>query len=166
LSIPYSVPSRLIGYTLKAYIYPEEIELYYGNKCLQKMPKRDKGHAIDYKHIIDSLVRKPGAFFQYQYHDALFPRAIFRQAHDQLISLYPSKGHKIYLKILQLAKLYGEQDVTAALEILLEAKVEPAIEQITNLLNGGPKITHSVHINQPVLSEYDTLHNFKPSEAA
>lgn len=166
LGIPYSVPSRLIRYTLKAYIYSDEIELYYGNKCLQKMPKRNKGHVIDYRHIIDSLVRKPGAFFQYQYHDALFPCSVFRQIYDQLMSLHPSKGHQIYLKILQLSKLYGEQDVKAALEILLEAKIEPEIEQVNNLLNSGPKITHSVHIDQPVLSEYDALHNFKSREAA
>lgn len=166
LGISYSVPSRLINYTLKAYIYPEEIELYYGNKCLQKMPKHNKGHLIDYRHIIDSLVRKPGAFFQYRYNEALFPRNIFRQAYDKLMNLHPSKGHKIYLKILQLAKLYGEQDVTAALELLLEANIEPAIEQVTNLLNSGPKVTHTVHINQPELSEYDTLHNFKSIEVA
>ncbi|WP_342224845.1 IS21 family transposase [Rickettsia endosymbiont of Urophora cardui] len=65
LSVAYSVPSRLIGYTLKAYIYSEEIELYYGNKCLQKMSRISNGYVIDYRHIIDSLVRKPGAFVQY-----------------------------------------------------------------------------------------------------
>ena len=39
LDKPYSVPSRLIHYTLKAYIYPEEIILFYGNKQLQVMPR-------------------------------------------------------------------------------------------------------------------------------
>ncbi len=75
LSVAYSVPSRLIGYTLKAYIYSEEIELYYGNKCLQKMSRISNGYVIDYRHIIDSLVRKPGAFVQYQYYEA----ALFHQ---------------------------------------------------------------------------------------
>lgn len=166
LSVPYSVPSRLIGYTLKAYIYAQEIELYYGNKCLQKMSRISNGHAIDYRHIIDSLVRKPGAFAQYQYHEALFPRSIFRQVYDQLIVMHPSTGHKIYLKILQLAKMYGELDVATALEIIVEGQIEPTINYITGLLSSGPKTTYSVEINQPVLSEYDQLHSFKTVEAA
>ena len=130
------------------------------------MPRLNKGHAIDYRHIIDSLVRKPGAFIQYQYHEALFPRPIFRQVYDQLIALYQSRGHKIYLKILQLAKIYGELDVVATLEILVEDKIEPIIDHITGLLNSGPRTIYSVNISQPVLSEYDQLHSFKASEAA
>ena len=31
-------------------------------------------HAINYRHVIDSLVRKPGAFENYQYHEEMFPR--------------------------------------------------------------------------------------------
>jgi hypothetical protein len=166
LSIPYSVPSRLISYSLKAYVYAEEIELYYGNKCLQKMPRVHQGYAIDYRHIIDSLVRKPGAFAGYQYHESLFPRPVFRRVYDQLTGLYPSKGHKIYLKILQLAKMYGELDVAAALAILLESATEATIDNITALLDNRPKTIYSVEISQPLLWEYDQLHGFKTSEAA
>lgn len=55
----------LISYSLKAYIYAKEIQLYYGKKCLQKMPKIYHGYTIDYRHIIDALVPKPGAFAGY-----------------------------------------------------------------------------------------------------
>ena len=37
--VPYTVPSRLIHYTLKVYVYPDEIILFYGNKRLQRMPR-------------------------------------------------------------------------------------------------------------------------------
>ena len=151
---------------MKAYVYAEEIELYYGNKCLQKMPRVHQGYAIDYRHIIDSLVRKPGAFAGYQYHESLFPRPIFRQTYDQLTGIYPGKGYKIYLKILQLAKMYGELDIVAALEILLESATEATIDNITALLDNRPKTIYSVEISQPVLGEYDQLHGFKTSEAA
>lgn len=166
LGIPYSVPSRLIHYALKAHVYLDEIELYYGQKCLQKMPKKSKGNGIDYRHIIDSLVRKPGAFLNYQYRDSLFPRTIFRWAFDELIYLHPSNGHKSYLKILQLAKMYGEQEITTALEILRDEKAEPAVEVIKQLLDAVKLICPQVHINQPVLSDYDGLHGFTVSEVA
>jgi len=65
----YSVPSRLIGYQLKACIYPSSIELYYGKRLIQTMPKLLAGqdHAINYRHIITQLTRKPGAFEDYKY---------------------------------------------------------------------------------------------------
>ncbi|WP_342224880.1 hypothetical protein [Rickettsia endosymbiont of Urophora cardui] len=70
---------------------------------------------------------------------------------------FPYKGHKIYLKILQLAKMYGELNVVTALEVLLEKKIEPIIDHITDLLNSQTQTVCSVKINQPILSEYDQL---------
>jgi hypothetical protein len=40
--------------------------------------------AINYRHIIDSLVRKPGAFASYQYREEMFPTSGFRMAWDSL----------------------------------------------------------------------------------
>lgn len=98
----YSVPSRLIGYQLKACIYPSSIELYYGKRLVQTMPKLLPGetYAINYRHIITQLIRKPGAFEDYQYRDCLFPRSVFRKAYDAYQKLFPYKGPKIYLKVL------------------------------------------------------------------
>ena len=39
---------------------------------------------MDYRHIIDWLVRKPGAFENYRYRDELFPTSRFRMAFDEL----------------------------------------------------------------------------------
>ena len=38
---------------------------------------------MNYRHVIDSLIRKPGAFAQYAYRDDLFPTTRFRLAYDQ-----------------------------------------------------------------------------------
>ena len=162
LGVPYSVPSRLISYTLRAYVYPETIELYYGNKCLQSMTRIAEGYSIDYRHIIDSLIRKPGAFFNYQYHQALFPRTVFRAAYDQLMELHPSKGHKHYMKILQLAKIYGEVQVTIVLETLAKIKKEPSHDNMLPLLGiSNLKEAYSVEVTKPNLAEYDHLHCFE-----
>ena len=39
--ITYSVPSRLIGYSLRAYVYQGEIKLYYGNQFICSIAKID-----------------------------------------------------------------------------------------------------------------------------
>lgn len=162
LGVPYSVPSRLISYTLRAYVYPETIELYYGNKCLQSMTRITTGYSIDYRHIIDSLIRKPGAFFNYQYHQALFPGTIFREAYDRLMELHPSRGHKDYMKILQLAKIYGEVQVTIVLETLAKIKKEPSYDNMLPLLGiSNLKEAYSVEVTKPNLAEYDSLHCFR-----
>ncbi len=165
-SVPYSVPSRLISYTLRAYVYPDTIELYYGSKALQSMTRIKEGYSIDWRHIIDSLIRKPGAFFNYQYHNALFPRVIFREAYDELVKLHPTSAHKEYMKILQLAKIYGETQVSCALEILSKSAKVANYDNVLPLLGTNTKTTYNVKIIKPNLREYDILHSFRESKAA
>jgi len=155
-SIPYSVPSRLIGYALKAHIFPDKIELYYGHKQLQSMPKSNDAYAINYRHIIDSLVRKPGAFSHYKYKQALFPRDVFRQAYDCLLAKRPHDADKSYLKLLQLAKFNGEAVVAQELKLILEAGETPTEFHIKERLSIKTVIPEVIVI-QPDLSQYDLL---------
>jgi hypothetical protein len=159
LDVPYTVPSRLIHYTLKVYVYPDEIILFHGNKKLQVMPRvTAKSLAgINYRHIIDSLIRKPAAFANYQYHEALFPRLCFRKAYDALRDHTPANADKHYLKILQLAKLHSEQEVTEALELLLEEQQLPTPDSVKSLIDAYTRERLPVYIHQPNVAEYDGL---------
>lgn len=78
-------------------------------------------HRIDYRHIIDWLVRKPGAFENYRYREELFPTSRFRMAWDALRETAPSRANRRYLEILHLAATEGEARVDDALRGLLEA---------------------------------------------
>jgi len=40
---------------------------------------------LDYRHEIDHLLRKPGAFERYRYREQLFPGLLFRQASEPRI---------------------------------------------------------------------------------
>lgn len=155
----YSVPSRLIGYQLKACIYQSTIELYYGRRLIQTMPKLVSGqsYAINYRHIITQLIRKPGAFEDYKYRDCLFPRVIFRKTYDAYKRLYPSKGHKLYLKILQLAALHGENIVSEILEKEFALGKYPSLEKITNQLTVKQEACPDVKVSIIELKLYDTL---------
>lgn len=160
LGIPYSVPSRLISYTLRSEVYPDKIRLFYGHKHIQEMLRLTKGFGIDYRHIIDSLIRKPGAFEHYQYRTALFPSVYFKQAYEILRKASVTKGHKHYLQLLHLAKTYGEQNVETGLKLLQEEKILPLPDKVKELLDLPTEIP-KVHVDQPELAAYDQLSNFK-----
>jgi hypothetical protein len=141
----YSVNSRLIGEKVEARVYLNHVEVWYGQKKVEDLPRlrgRSK-HRVDYRHIIEWLVRKPGAFENYRYKEDLFPSSRFRMAYDALQETAPGRAVKEYLKILKLAAEEGETAVGEALRELLEGKTEAAItvESIRELLRRLDTIT-------------------------
>ena len=158
--VTYSVPSRLIGYNLRAYIYQGEIKLYYGNQLICMMPKVDKSKSdavINYRHIIAGLVRKPGAFTNYHYREHLFPTVVFRKAYDKLIKTHPVNGTKQYLQILHLAAVNSESEVEVAISILMEDGISPTVNKIKELLHTNSRNQLAVHVDQPTVKQYDSL---------
>ena len=117
----YSVASRLIGETVDVRLYPERIEVRYAGDLMATMDRRHgKGHAvIDYRHLIWSLVRKPGAFARYRYREGLFPTVVFRQAYDALLTRHGSRADVEYVRILHLAASTSERAVETTLTALL-----------------------------------------------
>jgi hypothetical protein len=118
----YSVHSRLIGEQVEARIQAERIEIWYAGRKVEELPRlRGRGkHRVDYRHIIDWLVRKPGAFENYRYRDELFPTSRFRMAWDALREVTPQRANKRYLELLEIAAKQGEARVDDALRCLLE----------------------------------------------
>lgn len=155
----YSVPARLIGYGLDVDIYPKHLNVRYGRKVIESIPRlpNDHGVAVNYRHIIGYLLRKPGAFAHYQYRECLFPRLAFRKAYDALMEQSPARGHKDYLKVLHLAAIGSESDVTAALEILMESGDVPLPDAVKKLLDLPSDAHPAVRIIQPKLGDYDRL---------
>jgi transcriptional regulator with XRE-family HTH domain len=156
----YSVPWRLIGQTLLVRVRSETLELYLGASHLLSIPRlRGTGqHRIDYHHIIDSLVRKPGAFAQYRYRDDLFPSLLFRRAYDQLLAQLPQRADQHYVRILHLAASTAESEVEAALSLLLESATLPTVDAVRELVRGQLDRPLPV-VTAPVLdlSSYDQL---------
>src|SRR6185312_11005730 len=71
----YSVPARLIGERVEARLGADEVEVWYAGSLVQRMARlRGQGkHRIEYRHVIDWLVRKPGAFARYLYREEMYP---------------------------------------------------------------------------------------------
>ena len=119
----YSVPTSLIGQFVNVHLHEWHLEIYYQSRCILDVPRLvgKRQHQINYRHLITSLLRKPGGFRNYRYREALFPTRVFRQAWEHLNRTHtPRKADLIYLRILHLAARNLEADVAAALQCLLE----------------------------------------------
>jgi hypothetical protein len=70
----YSVNSRLIGEIVEARVFPDRLEIWYGGQKMEQLPRlRGRtNYRVDYRHIIDWLVRKPGAVASYRYREQSF----------------------------------------------------------------------------------------------
>jgi hypothetical protein len=133
----YSVPSRLQGERVEVHLRDRDLEVYYGGQR-QMTAERLAGegkHRINYRHIIWSLVKKPGAFPRYRYRQDLFPREVFRRAYDRLVeSLGERRADLEYLRVLHLAAATMESDVAAALELLLAEQTLPCFSDVRSLV--------------------------------
>ncbi len=133
----YSVPSRLIGAKVKVKVYAEKLVLKYAQETTEIIPRLqgEYKYFIQYRHIIDWLIRKPGAFQNYRYRDALYPTTYFRMAYDELLETMPATAHKEYLKILHLASQETETKVNEILQCLFNQATPVLFNTIKELLN-------------------------------
>jgi hypothetical protein len=157
----YSVPSRLIGEFVRVRIFEERIEVYFAGS-LQLRCERLRGrnrHSIDYRHVIWSLVRKPGAFARYVYREEMFPSVTFRRAYDAIQALHHgTRGDLEYLRILHLAASTFEADVEAAIAQLLAGGHAISADAIKAMV--GPQLSTTPPELAPMavdLEVYDAL---------
>jgi hypothetical protein len=125
---------------------------------MERLVGRD-AHRIDYRHIIHTLVRKPGAFRRYVFREALFPSLEFRRTYDALLIEGSDQADLDYVRILHLAASDGEESVRAVLASLLAAGAAPSYEAVRAQVRG----THTsegvpfLNISAPDLTLYDRL---------
>jgi len=157
----YSVPSRLVGEYVRVHVYDSKLEVFHGGKpqlTIERLKGRN-GHTINYRHIIWSLVQKPGAFAQYRYRDDLFPSLVFRKAYDSLAATLTSRKADLeYLRILHLAASTMESQVEAALEKLLAAGELKSVDQVKAVVAPEPLApAPALPVPEIDLSTYDGL---------
>lgn len=155
----YSVPARLIGYTVKVRVYAEHLEVRYGEQVVERIDRvhGTKRARINYRHLIGWLVRKPGAFANFHYREELYPQPVFRRTYDLLVERLPSRGTLEYLRILKLAAETMECEVAAALELFLEEGELPTSDAVQAIVAPRPLQRPEVHVDQPDPSAYDAL---------
>ena len=162
----YSVPSRLIGTTLLIRVHSETLEVYRATARLLTMPRLlGRGqHRIDYRHVIWSLVRKPGAFAHYRYRDDLFPSLVFRRAYDALNTQTTERADRHYVRLLHLAASRSESEVEAAIALLLDQRVVPTFDAVRDLVR-TPGEQQVPELSTPIL-DFDPYDRLLGREAA
>ena len=159
----YSVPSGLKGKRATVRLYEWHIEVWYANQCIESLPRLTGAnhYHVNYRHVIDSLLRKPGGFRNYRYRDDLFPQQVFRQTWEALNGRFPPrKADLIYLQILKQAASGLESDVAQALTLLLaDQDQNPWDEKIVAALARplAPRIAPQLIPQVVNLSIYDQL---------
>ena len=78
----YSVNSRLIGARVEARLYLDHVEVWYGQRKMEDLPRLrgPSKHRVDYRHIVDWRVRKPGAFESYRQRFRVAPAGLLRKS--------------------------------------------------------------------------------------
>jgi hypothetical protein len=158
----YSVPSQLIGEEVEVRVFAERLAVWYGGVCVAEMERLRGagGQVINYRHVIHSLVRKPGAFAHYRYQQSLFPRLIFRVAYDQLCEQYPATAERQYVKLLELAAQGSEERVANALRQLVDSGTVISFERVATLCRSEPAAAPPDQMLLPAaveLAGYDVL---------
>jgi hypothetical protein len=156
----YSVPTHLIGQEVTVRIFEWHLEVYYRQIQVEWLPRLvgQNKQQIHYRHLIDSLLRKPGGFRDYRYRESLFPSLVFRQAWDQLNQWYSArKADLIYLRVLRLAAHTLESEVADILNLLLDGQKRWDETDVERLLQ--PQLLPVPQLTLPPinLAQYDRL---------
>lgn len=155
----YSVPSRLIGHEVEVRQHPDEVEVLFAGRTVERMPRvrEEGGHRVDYRHIIWSLVRKPGAFARYRYREDLFPSLVFRRAYDSLCESRGDRADVEYVRILHLAASTMEITVERRLSELLDRGQPFEYADVKAAASPDRPAVPEISIGAPDLGAYDAL---------
>jgi hypothetical protein len=160
----YSVPSQLIGHRLMVRQYAQHVEGWLGGQCVVSLPRARPAHwqrvgrSIDFRHLVGALKCKPGAFARWVLRDAAFPRAVYRQTWERLISQRPEReACKTMVGLLVLAADGHEAQLAQELEQLMDLGQLPDLGALTQLLAPPKGDVPQVVVTLPTLAAYDDL---------
>jgi len=161
----YSVPSRLAGHRLKVRLYSAHLEAWLGGvkvfECerlygsvANRHPKR-----IDWRHMLPSLKRKPGAFARWVLREAMFPRSEYAQAWELISARLPERSAcRLMVDLLDLAdRVNVVAELAGVLGALHERGELPDIDALRERFAPRPTLMPTVQVVMPAAAVYDEL---------
>jgi hypothetical protein len=176
-SVTYSVPSRLIGQQLSVHLRHDRLDLFLRSHYVETLPRLhdQKGQSgplrrIDFRHVIESLRRKPRALLRAQLQGDLLPGEPWRQLWRQLLAaLPPDEAAKVMVDALHVAAKAGDLD---AVERYLRRQLRSGAISLTALRTHyglrpprGLAALPQLQISEHQLSSYDELLGSAPKPA-
>ena len=160
----YSVPGRLVGYTVTLHIYQKIIVGYIGSNHAFSLERKYIGecsnrYIVDYKHVIHALVKKPKAFRSCKYRDSLLPSYDFKQIWLHLEqSCGIDTATRIILRLLKLSYDHNcETRLTKLCLKLIGENKHINIECLESQFNTSNPILPIINWKQHSLKGYDNL---------
>ena len=146
---------------LKVHVLDDQLECYLGAThviTLKRLrwKKGSRPHSIDYRHLIESLSRKPQAFRHYIFRNELYPTDAFKAAWNVLDrELDERTACKAYVKLLKLSAEIGEDRVSKLImDAMSDGKI-PLLDEITTQLPKDLQIHVEIDAIEP--KSYESL---------
>ena len=175
-SVTYSVPSRLIGHQLTVHLHHDRLDLFLRSQFVETLPRLhpQKGQKalrrIDFRHVIESLRRKPRALLRAQLQDNILPTGSWRQLWRTLLAaLPPDEAAKVMVDALHVA---ARENDLAGVERYLRRQLRRGELNLTALRDHyglrpprGLAAMPELQIPEHTLSSYDELLGSAPQPA-
>lgn len=163
--VMYSVPSRLVGHRLKIRLYGTHLQAWLGGakvfECerlygsvAQRHPRR-----IDWRHMLPSLKRKPGAFARWVLREDMFPRSEYAGVWKYLHERLPERqACRLMIDLLDLADCANVVvELAGVLDEQIGHDVMPDIDVLRERFAPRPALMPEVQVQLPSPSVYDSL---------
>lgn len=161
----YTAPSTYIGHRLRVRLYDDRLECYLGGshaftlKRGRASGKGQRGHVVDYRHVIHSLRRKPQALANVIYRDQLFPRAAYARSWQAMHEALGQRAAcKTMVGLLWLAHSCAcEAELALVLEMTLDAGQLPDLVALQSRFDIAGNDVPGISVVLPAASAYDHL---------
>lgn len=165
--ITYTVPSRLMGQTLTVHLYHDRLVGFVGREAVIQLvrihvpgsnPIR-RARSVNYRHVIDSLRRKPRAFLSCIWQQDLLPDDHYRQLWQQIRQQFDSyTAARLMTEALYIA---ASQDKEQTVATYLAAQLQASTLSLVGLQLQFQRVTQptvpSLQTQQHALKDYDQL---------
>jgi len=160
----YSVPSKLIGANLKILLYHDRLECYVGTNKITTLNRvythkgQPRARLIDYKHVVDSLVKKPQAFRYSQIQQDLMPSELYKQLWQLSNEQFDSHSAcKWMVTVLKIASISNDENALA--QNLLDKDKLPGTKTLQDQYLIKTQALPDITQRQHDINDYDGLLN-------
>ncbi len=160
----YTVPSRLIGESLRVHVHHDRLDFYLGTSHVHSAVRvygegKKRARNVDYRHVINSLERKPQAFRYSQLRDDFLPTETYKTIWNWIdTALEPRKACKIMVGILALANRGNcEERLGRHLLKMKEQNDIPSIHELRNKFAPCKNEIPKIEIRTVSGSDYNVL---------
>lgn len=162
--VTYTVPSRLNHARVLLRVFDDRLELFCSGThtlTLQRLFARNRQrlHSVNYRHVIESLVKKPRALRHYRWRDELIPGGDYQQIWRWLEQHHDAdRACYLMVRLLHLAHKSDEEQALGRYVLnQLDQGQFPCLLQCEKRFLGDPQPIPEITVSQHALSQYNLL---------